>query len=64
MGIIRQLRNYFTKQNIYPQTVEQAIYDSEGRRLDNKIANGLSNPNLLINADFRNPVNQRGYVTQ
>lgn len=60
MGIIRQLKNWFTKQNIYPQTVEQAIYDSEGRRLDNKIANGLSNPNILINADFRNPVNQRG----
>lgn len=59
-SVIRQLKNWFTKQNIYPQTVEQAIYDSEGRRLDNKIANGLSNPNLLINADFRNPVNQRG----
>lgn len=59
-SVIRQLKNWFTKQNIYPQTVEQAIYDSEGRRLDNKIANGLSNPNLLINSDFRNPVNQRG----
>lgn len=63
MGIIRQLRNYFTKQNIYPQTVEQAIYDTEGRRLDNKLANGVANPNLLINADFRNPVNQREFIT-
>ena len=27
--------------------------------LNNKIANGLSNPNILINSNFLNPVNQR-----
>lgn len=63
MSVIRQLKNWFTKQNIYPQTVEQAIYDVNGRRLDNKLLNGVANPNILINSGFGNFVNQRGYVS-
>ena len=63
MSVIRQLKNWFTKQNIYPRTVEQAIYDSNGRRLDNKLENGIANPNILINSGFGNLVNQRGYVS-
>ena len=61
MSVIRQLKSWFSKQNIYPKTVEHAIYDSEGRRLDNKLESGVSNPNLLINTNFSNPVNQREY---
>lgn len=38
---------------------EASLRTNADTALDNKIAQ-LSNPNLLINSDFRNPVNQRG----
>lgn len=37
MAIIRTLKKWLTKEVIYPQTVEQAIYDTNGVRLDNKL---------------------------
>ena len=35
MAIIRQLKNFFTKQVIYPKTLTKAVYDENGERLDN-----------------------------
>lgn len=34
MAIIRQLKNFFTKQVIYPKTLTKAVYDEGGERLD------------------------------
>lgn len=34
MAIIRQLKNFFTKQVIYPKTLTKAVYDENGERLD------------------------------
>ena len=34
MAIIRQLKNFFTKQTIYPVTLTKAVYDENGERLD------------------------------
>lgn len=58
MAIIRTLKSFLGK-SIYPKTVTKAIYDGNNR-LDQMITNGLSNPNILINGNFRHPVNQRG----
>lgn len=58
MAIIRTLKSFLGKK-IYPKTVTKAIYDGNNR-LDQMITNGLSNPNILINGNFRHPVNQRG----
>lgn len=38
---------------------EASLRTAADTALDNKIAQ-ISNPNLLINSDFRNPINQRG----
>lgn len=34
-SIIKTLKTYLTNKTIYPRTVTQAVYDSEGKRLDN-----------------------------
>lgn len=34
MAIIRQLKNFFTKQVICPKTLTKAVYDENGERLD------------------------------
>lgn len=34
MAVIRQLKNFFTKQVIYPKTLTKAVYDENGERLD------------------------------
>ncbi len=46
-------------------TYSAATTSSDGlmSAADKKIVNTVSNPNLLINSDFRNPVNQRGETT-
>lgn len=37
MAIIKKIKTFFTKETVYPITVEEAIYDKNGIRLDNKI---------------------------
>ena len=51
MAIIRQLKKWITKENIYPQPVEQAVYDAEGNRLDNKIL-GIKNEIAALNSQL------------
>lgn len=34
MGVIRQLKNFFTGKIIYPKTLTKAVYDENGERLD------------------------------
>ena len=60
-GLIRSLKNPFTGVFVFPVTKTSAIYDDLGNRLD-KYLEGISNSNsnILINANFKNPINQRG----
>lgn len=53
MAVIKQLKNFFTSENVYPKTVEKAIYDVDGNRLDNKL-NAISRNGVLTssNADY------------
>ena len=37
MALIRQLKSFLAKTNIYPKTLTSAVYDNEGNRLDNKL---------------------------
>lgn len=37
-GIIKTLKGLFNKQTIYPQTVVKAVFDDNGKRLDNILA--------------------------
>ena len=61
-GFIRNLRNPFTGNYIFPVTKTHAVYDKEGRRLDRYLDSLYGSPssNILINSNFKNPVNQRG----
>ena len=38
-SIIKTLKTYLTNKTIYPRTVTQAVYDSEGKRLDTILGN-------------------------
>lgn len=62
MALIKNIKN-FLGETVYPITKMKAVYDDNGKRLDSLLKEGVSNPNLLINANFANPVNQRGYVS-
>ena len=61
-GFIRNLKNPFTGNYIFPVTKTRAIYDDYGNRLDNYLNSLYGSPssNLLINSNFANPINQRG----
>lgn len=61
MAIIRTLKSFLGR-TLYPKTVTKAIYEGTNR-LDHMLQNGVCNPNLLINTDFANPVNQRGFLS-
>ena len=37
MALIRQLKSFLAKTNVYPKTLTSAVYDNEGNRLDNKL---------------------------
>lgn len=53
MGVIKQLKDFSTKENIYPQTVTKAIYDEEGNRLDNELYTLNSNlPQIKLLGNF------------
>lgn len=65
MGVIRHLKNPFTGNYIFPVTKTKAVYNDDGERLDNYLGSLYGSPssNILINSNFRNPVNQRGVVS-
>jgi hypothetical protein len=53
-------------EHLFPSTVEKYVYgeDANGQPIRADIKNSqLSNRNILINGDFRNPINQRGLTT-
>ena len=60
---IEQLRNTKANQTeIEMLTRSDELIVAEQEQL-NETVSQLTNPNLLINSDFRNPINQRGSTT-
>lgn len=46
MALIKQLKTFLSKVNIYPKTLTKAVYDEEGNRLDNVL-----NDTLMLTED-------------
>lgn len=63
--LVRNIKNPFTGNPIAPVTRTRAIYNEDGSRLDRYLdaLRGASSNNILINSNFANPVNQRGYIS-
>lgn len=60
MADFKTLNGYAVKDNQARTDIANILEVQNG--MQNKISN-LSNPNLLINSDFRSPINQRGQTT-
>lgn len=55
MGVIRQLKNFFTGKIIYPKTLTKAVYDENGERLDKILRDTM----LAVDSEEYNGVEPR-----
>ena len=55
MGVIRQLKNFFTGKVIYPKTLTKAVYDENGERLDKILRDTM----LAVDSEEYNGVEPR-----